>query len=137
MSLHRPATAVRPRGLNVRTENASLNEGEDGCSPSVADSLSVGATQVVGSPETHISASFSRPAGLTGLKCVNTLSGHYSGIRAIAVHNDRIFTGSYDNTIKVTCARVLDAFQERCLYHIGTTFSAACGRSGANIIKRE
>ncbi len=40
-----------------------------------------------------------------GLKCVNTLSGHHSGIRAIAAQTcggvTRIFTGSYDNTIKV------------------------------------
>jgi WD40 repeat protein len=35
------------------------------------------------------------------LKCVNTLSGHHSGIRVIAVHHSRVFTGSYDNTIKV------------------------------------
>lgn len=35
------------------------------------------------------------------LKCVNTLSGHHSGIRVIAVHHNRVFTGSYDNTIKV------------------------------------
>ena len=35
------------------------------------------------------------------LKCVNTLSGHHSGIRVIAVLNNRVFTGSYDNTIKV------------------------------------
>ena len=42
-------------------------------------------------------------AGLksAGLKCVNTLSGHHSGIRVIAVLNNRVFTGSYDNTIKV------------------------------------
>ncbi|KAL3896105.1 MAG: hypothetical protein SGPRY_013346, partial [Prymnesium sp.] len=35
------------------------------------------------------------------LKCVNTLSGHHSGIRVIAVLHNRVFTGSYDNTIKV------------------------------------
>ena len=35
------------------------------------------------------------------LKCVNTLSGHHSGIRVIAVATNRVYTGSYDNTIKV------------------------------------
>ena len=35
------------------------------------------------------------------LKCVNTLSGHHSGIRVIAVATTRVYTGSYDNTIKV------------------------------------
>ena len=35
------------------------------------------------------------------LKCVNTLSGHHSGIRVIAMASDRVYTGSYDNTIKV------------------------------------
>lgn len=35
------------------------------------------------------------------LKCVNTLSGHHSGIRVIAVATNRAYTGSYDNTIKV------------------------------------
>jgi WD40 repeat protein len=41
-----------------------------------------------------------RPANL---RCVNTLSGHHSGIRAIAIQQrtNRVFTGSYDNTIKV------------------------------------
>ena len=34
------------------------------------------------------------------LKCVNTLSGHHSGIRVIAMASDRVYTGSYDNTIK-------------------------------------
>lgn len=48
------------------------------------------------------------------LKCVNTLSGHHSGIRVIAVLNNRIFTGSYDNTIKIwnldggTCEATLE-----------------------------
>ncbi|KAL1514624.1 hypothetical protein AB1Y20_003718 [Prymnesium parvum] len=44
-----------------------------------------------------------RSAGLRthALKCVSTLSGHHSGIRVIAVLHDRVFTGSYDNTIKV------------------------------------
>ena len=35
------------------------------------------------------------------LKCVNTLSGHHSGIRVIAMATNRVYTGSYDNTIKV------------------------------------
>ena len=35
------------------------------------------------------------------LKCVNTLSGHHSGIRVIAVATNSVYTGSYDNTIKV------------------------------------
>ena len=35
------------------------------------------------------------------LRCVNTLTGHHSGIRAIAWRTGRVFTGSYDNTIKV------------------------------------
>jgi WD40 repeat protein len=41
-----------------------------------------------------------RPANL---RCVNTLSGHHSGIRAIAWRSNpqRVYTGSYDNTIKV------------------------------------
>lgn len=39
----------------------------------------------------------------SNLRCVNTLSGHHSGIRAIAIQQrtNRVFTGSYDNTIKV------------------------------------
>lgn len=39
----------------------------------------------------------------TNLRCVKTLSGHHSGIRAVAVQprTNRVFTGSYDNTIKV------------------------------------
>ena len=35
------------------------------------------------------------------LRCVTTLSGHHSGIRAIAIRFNKIFTGGYDNTIKV------------------------------------
>ena len=39
----------------------------------------------------------------SNLRCVQTLSGHHSGIRAIAImpRTNRVFTGSYDNTIKV------------------------------------
>ena len=53
------------------------------------------------SPDAHDSASSSSSVPLSELKCGNTLSGHHSGIRAIAVHGGRVFTGSYDNTIKV------------------------------------
>lgn len=39
----------------------------------------------------------------SNMRCVNTLSGHHSGIRAIAIQprSNRVFTGGYDNTIKV------------------------------------
>ena len=39
----------------------------------------------------------------SNLRCINTLSGHHSGIRAIAWRSNpqRVYTGSYDNTIKV------------------------------------
>jgi len=67
-----------------------------------------------------MSSSGFRPAGL---KCVNTLTGHHSGVRAIAVHNDRVVTGSYDNLIKVwsvetgACEATLDGHTAwiRCL----------------------
>lgn len=47
------------------------------------------------------SPSLIRPSNL---RCINTLSGHHSGVRAIAVRDGtsaRVYTGSYDNTIKV------------------------------------
>lgn len=52
----------------------------------------------------------------SNLRCVNTLSGHHSGIRAIAWRSNpqRVYTGSYDNTIKVwnldtyTCEATLE-----------------------------
>jgi len=55
----------------------------------------------------------------SNLRCVNTLSGHHSGIRAIAWRSNpqRVYTGSYDNTIKVwnldtnTCETTLEGHQ--------------------------
>ena len=66
----------------------SSEEEDDG-----ADTLRQDTTMLFGQPSPTLRAQT--------LKCVNTLSGHHSGIRVIAVATNRVYTGSYDNTIKV------------------------------------
>ena len=71
------------------------------------------AAPLVGSRSIPASPLF-RPSNL---RCVNTLSGHHSGIRAIAGRSSFVYTGSYDNTIKVwnldggSCEETLEGHQ--------------------------
>lgn len=103
MLAHRPATAQRspthravsfsyghPPLFDERAEPAGFfSPAANSGSPSVAAAADSGGAAA--------SSSFNP----SGLKCVNTLSGHHSGILSITVGHGRVYTGSYDNTIKV------------------------------------
>mmetsp|Transcript_36304 Transcript_36304/g.60122 ORF Transcript_36304/g.60122 Transcript_36304/m.60122 type:complete len:391 (+) Transcript_36304:153-1325(+) len=123
----RPQTAIRPRGnthspapverrCSSDTEDVALGVTEDpvydiGGEENSCCGISTGGSHLTAASSSPVSSNFFRPAGL---KCVNTLSGHHAGVRTITVHNERIFTGSYDNTIKVwnldsaTCEATLE-----------------------------
>jgi WD40 repeat protein len=102
--MHRPQTAVpvsdqRGVSFSLRQEAPPDLAGAADAAPGGAGEVGLGgAASPLPSPLPGGSSTWSfEPAEL---KCVNTLSGHHSGIRAITVHGGRVFTGSYDHTIK-------------------------------------
>lgn len=99
--MHRPQTAApasdqRGVSCSLRLENQPDLAGASDAASGGAGKAGLRSPSPLLSPA--LSAGSFEPSEL---KCVNTLSGHHSGIRAIAVHGGRVFTGSYDNTIKV------------------------------------
>jgi len=62
----------------------------------------------------------------TDLKCIETFTGHTQSIKCMTIHNNMLFTGSYDNTVKIWNMKTLKC-SETLTGHINDIKKNNCG----------